>query len=81
MNVPSFLATMITLASTAFGLVAALAWNTAISDLIKTLLPAGKGLIPEFIYALFITVVAVIVMSTLGKMAEMTTQTGGKSVV
>jgi len=60
---------MITLASTAFGLIAALAWNTAISDVIKTLLPAGKGIVPEFIYAVIVTLLAVIVMSSLGKLA------------
>lgn len=41
-NRAQFLATMIALASAAFGVIAALAWNTAISDLIKQLLPAGQ---------------------------------------
>ena len=70
MNVSGYLATMITLASTAFGLIAALAWNAAITDLIKSVVPAGKGILPEFIYAVIITLLAVIVMSSLGKLAE-----------
>ena len=72
----SYLATMIALASAAFGVIAALAWNGAITDLIHTILPAGKGILPEFLYALVITLVAVIVMVNLGKMAE---ASGGQS--
>ncbi len=48
---------MIAFSSAAFGVIAALAWNTAITDLIKTLLPAGQGIGPEFIYAVIITVI------------------------
>jgi hypothetical protein len=43
----AYVATMISLASAAFGIIAALAWNTFITDLIKVFLPAGKGLLPE----------------------------------
>ena len=78
MDRASYLATMIALASAAFGIIAALAWNTAITDLIKTFLPAGKGLWPEFLYALIITIIAIIVMSSLGKIAE---RAGGKSSI
>lgn len=74
----AFLATMIALASAAFGIIAALAWNTAITDLIHVFLPAGKGLGPEFLYAVIITIIAVVVMSNLGKLAE---RAGGKSAV
>lgn len=78
MNTAGYLATMITLASTAFGLIAALAWNTAISDLIRTVLPAGKGIVPEFIYAVIVTLLGVIVISSLGKLVE---KTGAKSAI
>jgi uncharacterized membrane protein len=78
MDRASYLATMIALASAAFGIIAALAWNTAITDLIKQFLPAGRGLLPEFVYALVITIIAVIVMSSLGRLAE---KSGGKSAV
>ena len=74
----TYLATMISLSSAAFGVIAALAWNTAISDLIKQFLPAGKGLVPEFLYALIVTLLGVVVMVNLGKLAE---KTGGKSAV
>ena len=74
----AFLATMISLSSAAFGVIAALAWNNAISDLIKQYLPAGKGIGPEFLYAAIITVIAVIVMVNLGKLAE---RASGKSAV
>ena len=36
--------TMITLITTAFALVAGLAWNSAISKLIQTFMPAGSEL-------------------------------------
>lgn len=77
-NHAQFLATMIALASAAFGVIAALAWNTAISDLIKQWLPGGKGIGPEFIYAVIVTVLGVIVMVSLGKLAE---KTGAKSAM
>jgi len=74
----SYLATMIALFSAAFGVIAALAWNSAITDLIHTWLPGGKGIGPEFIYAVIITLIAVIVMVQMGKLAE---RAGGKSVI
>ena len=74
----TYLATMISLASAAFGVVAALAWNSAITDLIHTFLPANKGILPEFLYAVVVTLIAVIVLAQLGKMAE---AAGGKSKI
>lgn len=73
-----YLATMIGLATAVFGLIAALSWNTAITDLIKVFLPAGKGLVPEFVYAIVITITGIIVMVNLGKLAE---RTGEKSIL
>jgi hypothetical protein len=46
--------------------------------LIKQLLPGGKGIVPEFIYAVIVTILGVIVMVNLGKLAE---RTAGKSIV
>lgn len=77
-NRAQYLATMIALASAAFGVIAALAWNSAITDLIKQFLPAGKGLVPEFLYAVIITVIGLIIMVNLGKLAE---RTGEKSIM
>ena len=67
---PSYLGTMIALATAAFGLIAALAWNTFITDLIKTFLRPGKGVWAELLYAVVITLIAVVVIQTLGKVAE-----------
>ena len=66
----AYLATMIALATAAFGVVAALAWNTAITELFKAYLPQGGGIIADFIYAIVVTIIAVIVIVNLGRMAE-----------
>jgi len=52
--------TIATLLTTAFGLIAALAWNEAIKALITQYLGAGSGLTGLFIYAILITIIAVI---------------------
>ena len=67
---PTYLGTMIALATAAFGLIAALAWNTAITDFFKLYFPAGKGLLSEFIYALIITIIAVMFVQNLAKIAD-----------
>jgi hypothetical protein len=67
---PSYLGTMIALATAAFGLIAALAWNKFITDLIGLFLKPGSGVWAELGYAIIITVIAVIVIQALGKVAE-----------
>lgn len=67
-----YLQTMISLASAAFGVVAALAWNSAITALVKEIFGSGAQIISLFVYAIIITVIAVIVMVNLGKLAERT---------
>lgn len=56
---------MLSLATSGFGLVAALAWNNVIQEFvnnyIKKLLPGGSGLLSLFIYAILITCLAVLV--------------------
>ena len=65
---------MLTLATSGFGLVAALAWNSAIQELvnsyIKPFLPKGSGLISLLIYAVLITIIAVVVTVNLSKLIE-----------
>jgi hypothetical protein len=61
---------MTALATTAFGLLAAGAWNTAIADLLKTFLPGGKGVVSELIYAIIVTVLAIVAISNLGKLID-----------
>lgn len=65
---------IITLISTSFGLVAALAWNEAIKEyvtvFIKPYFAQGSGVISLFIYATTITVVAVLVTLQLAHVLE-----------
>ncbi len=65
---------MITLSTSGFGLVAALAWNNVIQEFvnnyIKKYLDVGSGLISLFIYAILITALAVTITYQLSKLAE-----------
>lgn len=56
--------------SSAFVLVAALAWNDAIHELINDYFKAGSGLISRFIYAVIVTLLATLVTMRLTKIAE-----------
>ena len=67
---PTYLGTMITLATVAFGLLAAGAWNKAITDVIALFLKTGSGVWAEVIYAIIVTILAIVVIQNLGKMAE-----------
>ena len=69
---------MITLAGAALGLVCALAWNDAIKAAMKELLGEGDNLTGLFIYAVLATLVAVIVLLMLGKVAG---RIGGEAAV
>lgn len=65
---------MLKLATSGFGLVAALAWNelikTAINEYVKTRISVGSGIISLAIYALIVTFLAVFVTLQLSKLAE-----------
>lgn len=65
---------MITLATSGFGLVAALAWNDAIQSFVREYIDQyiskGSGLLSRFIYALIITVIAVFVTYQLTKLVK-----------
>lgn len=65
---------MITLSTSGFGLVAALAWNSLIQEFVnsyvKKLLPEGSGLYTLFIYALAVTCLAVFVTYQLSRLVE-----------
>ncbi len=54
------LETMATLITTAFGLVAALAWNEAIQVLIEEFISPEDALVGVLIYAILVTLLAVI---------------------
>lgn len=64
----AFIQTMIALASASLGLVAALAWNEAIKATLAKL-GLGDDLAGLYTYAILATVIAVVVLSLLGKMA------------
>lgn len=70
--------TMITLASAALGLVAALAWNEAIKETIVTLLGKDEGLLGLYIYAILATVIAIVVLLILARAAS---RIGGEAVI
>ncbi len=65
---------MIALSTSGFGLVAALAWNNVIQDLvnnyIRKWLPQGSSVISLFVYAIIITALAVFVTFELTKLLE-----------
>jgi len=71
-NPAAYLQTMIALASAAFGVVAALAWNSAITALVKQIFGTGGQIVSLFIYAILVTILAVVVMVNLAKLAERT---------
>jgi len=64
---------MITLSTAGFGLVAALAWNSLIQEFvnsyIKKLLPNQAGIISLFLYAVIVTVLAVLITYQLSSIA------------
>jgi hypothetical protein len=63
-----FMATVIALVTTAFGVVVALAWNTALSKALESL-SHGAQVIGLFIYAVVVTVFAVVTIIILGRLA------------
>jgi hypothetical protein len=74
----TYLGTMIGLATVAFGLIAAGAWNKFIGDAIALFLKPGSGLLAQFIYALIVTILAIVVVQTLAKLAEKESQLTAK---
>lgn len=65
---------MLTLATSGFGLVAALAWNNVIqafvNDYVKQWLPQSSGLISLLLYAIIVTSLAVFVTLQLSRILE-----------
>lgn len=65
---------VLTLATSGFGLVAALAWNSLIQEIVnsyvKRFLPEGYGLLSLMIYALIVTLLAVIVTVQLSRFQD-----------
>jgi len=65
---------MLTLSTSAFGLVAALAWNSVIQEFVnsylKKWLPDGSGVISLLIYAIVVTLLAVFVTLQLSRLSD-----------
>ena len=65
---------MLTLATSGLGLVAALAWNSLIQEIVnnyvKKYLPENAGVLSLLIYAILITIVAVFVTFQLSKLLK-----------
>ncbi|HYM64947.1 MAG TPA: DUF5654 family protein [Candidatus Sulfotelmatobacter sp.] len=65
---------MLTLATSGFGLVAALAWNSLIQEFVnsyvKKFLPDGSGIYSLLIYAVIVTALAVFVTYQLSKLSD-----------
>jgi uncharacterized membrane protein YidH (DUF202 family) len=57
------------LVTAAFGLVAALAWNGAIQAIFKKVFGTSEGIIPMLVYAVVVTIIAVIAAVWVGKAA------------
>lgn len=65
-------AQMLALATSGFGLVAALAWNDTIQQVVKTYIEPripGSGIFSRLIYALLVTLLAVFITYQLSRMA------------
>ena len=75
MNPRAFIQTMIALASASLGLVAALAWNEAIKATLARL-HLGDSLAGLYIYAIVATLIAIVVLVWLAKIA---TRIGGEA--
>ncbi|MDO8619616.1 MAG: DUF5654 family protein [Candidatus Daviesbacteria bacterium] len=64
---------LVTLSTSGFGLVAALAWNEAIQTFvqqdIEKFFPSQSGVISKFIYALLISVFAIVITYQLSRLA------------
>jgi TRAP-type C4-dicarboxylate transport system permease small subunit len=79
---PTYLGTMIALATVAFGLIAAGAWNKVISDAIALLpITQGKGVLAELTYAVLVTILAIMVVQALGKLAQRESEIGPEALL
>lgn len=65
-----FLKTMTQLATAGFGVAAALAWNETIKAFIDHFISPGSGFRSKLIYALIVTLIAVVVAYYLGKSTQ-----------
>jgi hypothetical protein len=58
------------LITAAFGLIAALAWNTAIQEIFRIIFGEQSGVLAMIFYAVVVTIIAVVVTIWIGRVAE-----------
>ena len=58
------------LVTAAFGLIAALAWNTAIQEIFRIIFGDQSGVLAMIFYAVVVTIVAIVVTIMIGRAAE-----------
>jgi hypothetical protein len=58
------------LITAAFGLIAALAWNTAIQEIFRLIFGEQSGVWAMIFYAVVVTIIAIIVTIMIGRAAE-----------
>lgn len=66
---PEIIKAIAGLVTAAFGLVAALAWNTAIQEIFRVAFGEQAGVLPMIIYAVVVTIIAVIATIGIGRVA------------
>jgi len=62
--------TFSTLLTSAFGLVAAFAWNDTVKEAIDRYISPGQGLKSQLLYAILVTILAIIISFQLGKLTQ-----------
>lgn len=67
-----FVKTIVSMVTAAFALVAALAWNETIKDFINRFISPGSTFISKLIYAILVTILAVLVTYFLGRWVQET---------
>jgi uncharacterized membrane protein len=58
------------LITAAFGLIAALAWNTAIQEIFRIIFGEQSGVLAMIFYAVVVTIIAVVITIWIGRVAE-----------
>jgi multisubunit Na+/H+ antiporter MnhG subunit len=58
------------LITAAFGLIAALAWNTAIQEIFRLIFGEQSGIWAMIFYAVVVTIIAIVVTIMIGRAAE-----------
>lgn len=65
-------AQLLQLATSALGLVAALAWNDAVQAVFKEYFPAAGGVVAKFVYAVVVSLLIILVTINLTRLANYT---------